>query len=81
MLIIKTFVNENEIEEIMIQNEGDVGGGFYQYAIVKPEGYDKFVMFHMRELGWRSLFSQALNIILRTDPIFEEEDSEDICED
>jgi len=81
MLIIRTFVNEDQIEEIMIQNEGDVGGGFYQYAIVKPKGYEKFVMFHMRELGWRSLFSQALDIILRTDPTFEEEDSENIHQD
>ena len=81
MLIIKTFINEDEIEEIMIQNEGDVGGGFYQYAIVKPEGYSKFVMFHMRELGWRSLFSQALDIMTRMDPIFGEEDSESIRED
>lgn len=66
MLIIKAYVNETPIEEIHIQNTGkcvDDNMQLWEYRIRKPEGYDSFPIFHMRDLGWRALATHAISVI------------------
>jgi len=71
MLIIKAYVNSKQIEEIHIQNTGncvDENMQLYEYRIRLPEGYDDFPIFHMRELGWRALATQAIGVLEQVMP-------------
>jgi len=71
MLVVKAFINEKQIEEIHIWNTGNCTSEAmqtYEYKIVKPEGYEKFPIFHMRELGWMNLMAQAIDVIERIEP-------------
>jgi len=66
MLIIKAYINHKEIDEIMIQNTGICTHEElqeYEYKIVKPKGYSEYAIFHIRERGWRSLVSKAIDVI------------------
>ncbi len=71
MLVVKAYINDREIDEIYIQNTGicvNEALQTYEYKIVKPRGYGEFPIFHMRELGWKVLTKQAMEIIERVSP-------------
>jgi hypothetical protein len=57
MLILKTFVNEKQIDEIHIHNRGNAeieGNGYYNYKVVEPKGIKK-IFLHKRDEGWKPL--------------------------
>jgi hypothetical protein len=66
MLVIKVHANYELIDEIWIQNKGELAGhsGFYQYKIVKPEGHDARILIHRRSDGYKPLLSMALQEIV-----------------
>ena len=67
MLIIKAFVNKDQIEEIFIHNVGRVNDDTdtYEYRIRKPEGYDHIPIYHSRNTGWVPLTIQVLALLER----------------
>jgi hypothetical protein len=69
MLVLKVFVNKNQIDEVHIQNTGGSQSGMeddmYEYRIRKPEGMDDLVMYHRRSDGWLPLVQHALHNINR----------------
>jgi hypothetical protein len=62
MLILKAFVNENQIDEIWVQNVETVALGLCKYKIRKPEG-DFPLISHYRQDGWRVLTEKVLKIL------------------
>lgn len=62
MLIIKVFVNERQIDEIMIHNIS--GGDISQYKIKKPM-VDDVIIQHERAKGWKPLLHKALEILIK----------------
>lgn len=62
MLIIKAFVNENQIDEIYVQNTENLGFGLYEYTIRLPEG-DWPKIKHNRQDGWRVLANKVLRVL------------------
>lgn len=67
MLIIKAFINTNQIEEIWIHNVGRVNNDTdtYEYRIRKPEGYDDISIYHSRGAGYIPLTIQVLALLER----------------
>ena len=63
MLIIKAYINEKKIEELHIHNTGETIGDFFEYEIVKPEGYEHVEIWHKRFLGYRPLLSRVLKVL------------------
>ena len=61
MLIIKAYLNEKEIDEILIQNTGEIKDGKTKYLIRKPA--NDTPIFHKRSDGYRPLLLKALKII------------------
>jgi len=62
MLVLKAFVNHDEIEEIWVQNVGHVGGDSYIYKIHKPEG-EWDTISHERSDGWKKLAVKVLELL------------------
>lgn len=62
MLIIKAFVNHNQIDEIWVQNVNTLDDGIRAYKIRKPEG-DYPLISHKRSDGWRKLFIKVLEVL------------------
>ena len=61
MLVIKTFVNYNQIDEIHIQRKDDTDGkSWCTYEIRKPEGLKRHTIHHYRPSGWKPLVQKAL---------------------
>lgn len=58
MLIIKAFVNEEQIDEILIQNKGGNLKGLCNYKVVKPDVAG--VIKHNRPDGWVPLAAMVL---------------------
>ena len=64
MLIIKVFVNTEEIDEICIQNtKKKIPDGDTIYRIVKPQGLEKYVLFHRRGDDYEQLLEKSLQVI------------------
>jgi len=64
MLIAKIFVNFDQIDEIHIQNTGELEDGIYEYRIRQPEGkFPKIT--HRREAGYKPLLIKALRTLDR----------------
>ncbi len=66
MLIAKIFINEEQIDEIHIQNVGEVKPGEYglhRYKIRKPELPEDIVLIHKRSVGYEPLLQKALHYI------------------
>jgi len=65
MLILKTYVNDREIEEICIHNKGKAehAEGYYIYKIEKPEGIGRYFP-HERSRGWKPLAVQVLKHLI-----------------
>ena len=71
MLVIKASINTKEIDEIHVWNTGNCVNEdlqTYEYKILQPRGYEDFPIFHMRDLGWRVLAKQAIELIERVTP-------------
>ena len=62
MLVAKIFVNERQIDEIHIHNLGEIGRGYYQYAIEKPRVKD-IKLTHRRSDGYKPLLTIALKLL------------------
>ena len=67
MLIIRAFINKDQIEDIWIHNVGraNVDTDTYEYRVLKPEGYDHIPIYHNRDRGWRLLTIQVLDLLER----------------
>ncbi len=62
MLIIKAFVNYDQIDEIWVQNINALDDGICEYKIRKSEG-DWPLITHKRSDGWRKLAVKVLEIL------------------
>ena len=64
MLIVTASINRELIDTILIQNVGpDKHSRLTQYKIRQPEGYDKNVILHNREEGYRVLLESVLRCL------------------
>ena len=62
MLIIKVFVNKEQIDEINIHNMGfSDKRGFCKYEVKYKEFY--FTLYHEREKGWKNLGERVIRKI------------------
>ena len=57
MLIVKVFVNESEIDELLIHNRGEIKNkpGIYKYALMTRNKLDVLYVTHKRDEGWKPL--------------------------
>jgi hypothetical protein len=62
MLVLKAFVNYDQIDEIWVQNVSTLDDGFCEYTIRKPKG-DWSTIVHKRSDGWRKLFIKVLEVV------------------
>ena len=62
MLILKTFVNFDQIDEIHVQNVENLGGDLRGYKIRKPKG-DWPLITHKRSDGWKKLGIKVLDLL------------------
>ena len=60
MLILKAFVNREQIDEIHIQNTSKTTNGVTEYRIKKPAGYENIPIYHIREAGWKVLAEKVI---------------------
>lgn len=74
MLVIKVYVanrhSERQIDELHIQRGKCLSESMqkYEYTIRQPEGYEKYPIYHLRDLGWRVLVAMAIDVIERIEP-------------
>ena len=61
MLVIKAYINEEQIDEIHIQNVGGNPNGLSEYAVRKPEMQG--IIKHHRPSGWVALAAAVLGIL------------------
>ena len=61
MLILKAYINNREIDEIHIQNTGEIKNDKTKYLIRKPKC--DIPIFHKRSDGYRLLLIKALKIL------------------
>ena len=59
MLVVKVFVNTEQIDEIHIQRVKDTGDDLKGYKIVKPEGFTRLIP-HRYSDGYGPLLRYAL---------------------
>ena len=71
MLILRTFVNAEQIDEIHIQNAGQHSDDFWRYKIRLPEGHDGPTFLHRRSTGWRPLAEKVLHYLNKIEPIID----------
>ena len=72
MLILKTYINKRQIDEIWIHNTGEKLGKKYIYRLVEPNT-DKEItsecfnlrINHDRDKGWKPLAKKALELFER----------------
>ena len=62
MLILKAFVNYNQIDEIWVQQVEKLDADLRGYKIRKPE-IDLPLIYHRRSAGWRALAIKVLNVL------------------
>lgn len=73
MLVVKVFVNFDQIDEIHIQNTGKSHSTkYHMYRIVKPSGYDNFLIDHDRSEGYVPLVESVFEILKRQEHKTEE---------
>jgi hypothetical protein len=63
MLVIKAFVNHDQIDEVWIHNMGYIDHCTCQYRIEKPEGYEDDLIHHKRSDGWYGLAEKAMKLL------------------
>ena len=62
MLILKTFVNYDQIEEIWVQNVSTLDKGICEYKIQKPEGNWPLILYKRND-GWKKLAVKVLDLL------------------
>jgi len=62
MLIIKVFVNLEQIDEVWIQRTAGQAGEVCEYRICKPAGYDT-VITHDYNRGYADLLYRAMDVL------------------
>jgi hypothetical protein len=62
MLIVKVFVNHNQIDEIRLINTGYVKKGKHLYRFRKPEILSPVKIYHNRKENWSVLVRKALKV-------------------
>ena len=67
MLILKAFVNYDQIDEIWVQQVEQLDGPVRGYKIRKPE-IDLPLIYHRRSAGWRALTIKVLNVLEKEKP-------------
>jgi len=68
MLIIKTYINEKEIDDIHIWNTGECTGvdnNIWKYKILKPKGFEDWNLHHKRDDGYLPLLVKAIEILTK----------------
>ncbi len=66
MLIVKVFVNEEQIDELYIHNiTGDIRKKIHEYEICKPDLRKKVSIKHRRADGWKPLVYKVLGYLIR----------------
>lgn len=66
MLIIKAYINDKEIDDIHVWNTGNCmcsEAEIYAYNILKPQGFERYPIFHARGDGYMALLKQVIDII------------------
>lgn len=68
MLILKTYINRRQIDEVWVHNTGEKLGDDYLYRLMVPET-DKEItperITHNRDAGWKPLARKALELLER----------------
>lgn len=67
MLIIKAYVNHDEIDEIWVHNIATIEDGICEYRIEKPTGYEDINIWHRRSEGWKALTLKVLGWMAERD--------------
>jgi len=66
VLVVKVSVNFDQIDEVHIQRIGKCRSTkYYMYRIVKPRGYENFIVDHDRSGGYVPLVSSVFEILNR----------------
>jgi hypothetical protein len=68
MLILKAYINSEEIDELHIWNTGkctNSENNIWEYKILKPEGFEDWSIYHNRDSGYLPLLAQAIEIIMK----------------
>jgi hypothetical protein len=68
MLVVKVFVNFDQIDELHIQNTDRLYGKRTIYVIKEPQGYDDIEIYHLRSESWTKLVEKALHVINLRNP-------------
>lgn len=73
MLIIKTFINAKQVDEVHVQNVGAFDKLFphqpkprpdlYVYKVREPKGFEEEIIVHTRKQGHRVLTSKVMDLI------------------
>lgn len=66
MLVVKTYINYNQIDELWIHNvtpERDLFEPIHTYRVEKPVGYENLIIKHKRSDGAWKLIKKVLNLI------------------
>lgn len=73
MLIIKTFLDDKQVDEVQIENIGKFDDAFqflskkrpgvYIYKIIEPKGFENKEITHTQKKGHRVLTSKAMELI------------------
>jgi hypothetical protein len=68
MLIVKVFVNEEQIDELCIHNiTGDIRKTIHEYDICKPDLRKETTIKHRRADGWMPLVRKVLGYLITKD--------------
>lgn len=68
MLIIRAYINEDQIDTLAIHNMGETKvKGLWMYEIVEPVGYEDVRIVYRRKDGWKSLVAKVIMEIDRVD--------------
>jgi len=68
MLILKTYINRKQIDEVWIHNTGEKLGDEYIYRLMVPETDKELTserITHNRANGWKLLANKALELLER----------------
>ena len=65
MLVLKAFINHKQIDEIHVQNIGEIDTEYdvWAYKIRKPKGHEGKRFFHVRSEGYLQLASNVLGYL------------------
>ena len=65
MLIVKVSTSLEKVDEIHVQNKGNSNWGRHKYQIIKPEGFEKEVIYHRRTDGYTVLLRMVMDVLIK----------------